>query len=885
MRVRAIFIAAISFAIWAQQFLLYENEIFASRTHSRVYRSIEAIACVGLVLYLLRKRPVKEVEWAVTGAFSVLAVAHAFAIVVVNEPCVIPFTLTAEWAQMVIVLVTTLSFRPTLFLLTVTWASGALATTIRAKWDIDLSDHLVLFGIYALVLMSVRGFDGLRRNEFTARVRLGEALARLKRSEEVRGRLFVNLSHDFRTPLSLIHAEAELLDRNPTPEARTEAIGRVRTHAMFLADLTNQLLELARLEAGKTPLHASNFDVRRVAEEVATQFASAEARRTIRVLAREGGSVPLGVSADEGHVRRILSNLVSNAVRSLPEGGEVRIDVAMEAEGVTIDVIDDGPGIEPSRREAIFERFASFAGAGSVASGIGLPVARELAELNGGSLVLVESAEKTTFRVRLPRATTALEETARTRLSTPPALPFATKYIEVRQGRSPARSLVIVEDHPEMRRLLSELLGDRFDIELATSSAEAKALLAKMRPRAILCDILLPDGSGYDVLEWVRTQRSLDGVPVLFLSALGTAEQRVRGVAAGAVDYVTKPFATDELIARLESACTHAEERAGALEALRQDMLAELHDGVTSSLSRASLLLGSAAGREATRLAEIVTHAREAVDDGLSEARSILLLSGGHLTQWEVLVDALESEVRAIAKAFSTTVTLDVDNDESAPSLSNVEAHTIRRLVREALTNAVKHGRGSIGCTFAVRAGEALLEIENEHQPPDVRARERPALPGTRTRHRRAARQEPRGHAERRHVRRPYDRPREASLAVRTLVLTGAGADELLGLVKPGGRVAYPNGVEPAPRSRYGLTVESFDGYHGRDAFERLNRLIAMGPFQVEVSRAYTLEETPKALADVTLDVLDIPVSPPLAARVRFLRERLIVEEATDEQT
>ncbi|HVH43167.1 MAG TPA: ATP-binding protein [Labilithrix sp.] len=710
MRIRVIFIAAVSFLIWLQQFVRYEDEIFSSRVHSLAYRASEAFVCVGLLVFLWRPRPLRQVEWTATAGFSLLAIAHAFAILVVKEACVVPFTLTAEWGQLVIVLVALLSFRSTLALLTVTWVAGTLATSIRAQWDTDMSDHAILLGIYAVVVMSVRAVDKLRRSEFTARVRLGEAVVRLKQAEEVRGRLFVNLSHDFRTPLALIHAETEVLGPESSPEARRNAIDRIRAHAMSLADLTNQLLELARLEAGKTPLRTESFDIGGVARDVAAQF-EPPGTRAIRVLASGGEDAVVGVSADVGHVRRILANLVANAVRNLPAGGEVRIVIALDATTVQLDVVDDGPGINPSRRLAIFERFASFDVTGSVASGIGLPVARELAELNGGSLELVADAPSTTFRVRLPRATVPV---AAVRLPERAPKLVVPEVAQTPSAWSPraGRSLVIVEDHHEMRRLLSELLRTHFAVRLAASCAEARAEITAARPSAVLCDVLLPDGYGYEVLEWVRAQRRLDGVPLLFLSALGTPEQRTRGIAAGADDYITKPFSTEELVARLDAACTRAEERSAALESLRLDMLAELHDGVTASLSRAALLLAGAARPE--KSTELVSRAQDAVREGLAEARSIMSLTEGGVASWEEVIDALKIEIDGAANAHSTSVTSTAENDGSARLFSILEAHTLRRIAREALTNAIKHGGARVQCAVVVQAGEASIIVDNE---------------------------------------------------------------------------------------------------------------------------------------------------------------------------
>ncbi|HVJ90573.1 MAG TPA: hypothetical protein VM580_12280, partial [Labilithrix sp.] len=148
MRVRVIFIAVVSLLMWIEQFAFYEREIFDSLVYSLAYRGVEASVCVGLLVFLRRPKRLPQIEWTATAGFSILALAHAFALVVVKESAVVPLTLTGEWAQMVIVFAALLSFRPTLALLTVTWIGGVTATAIRLGRGADLSDHVLLLGIY-----------------------------------------------------------------------------------------------------------------------------------------------------------------------------------------------------------------------------------------------------------------------------------------------------------------------------------------------------------------------------------------------------------------------------------------------------------------------------------------------------------------------------------------------------------------------------------------------------------------------------------------------------------------------------------------------------------------------------------------------------------------
>lgn len=704
MRVRLLAIVVVSCSIWLSQVLLFEDQIFPSRTDSYWYRGSELLVSAVLALLAWKCRDHKRLEWGSVACFSGLMLAHGFALLRVHESCVLPFTLTMEWGQMVTILAALLSFWPSLVLLGVTWLVGTLATAARAKWDLDLSDHVVLAIIYGVVLLSIRNFDRLRRDEFSARTRLEGANRALREAERARSWLFQNLSHDFRTPLALIQAEAELLERRGQ-HAELGGLARIRASALALADLTSELLQLSNLEAGSTARDTRSFDVVALLREVAVQFTRGALTVTV-----DAPHVEVGVFADAGHARRIFANLVSNATRAARS--RITLRVAPAADFVNVDVIDDGPGIPEEQRRAVFERFVSFDLAGGVGSGIGLPLARELCELNGGSLALEPNAQ-TTFRVRLPVARGALEPLPAAGAAAA-AMRLGGVSEPVAAGESMAkRSLLVVEDNPDMRRLLEGLLGSHFSIQTADSVASALELLPRLTPSAILCDVLLPDGEGYAVLERVRAEPRLDGVPLLFVSALAGVEHRTRGLTAGADDYVTKPFTTAELLARLNVACGRAEERRQALQQQRQGFLAELHDGVTASLSRAALLLGSA---QAEQDEQIVTAALESVREGLEESRNLLALADSGTSRFEDLIEKVRRELSAL-DAFGLEGRLDVASDSSPCLLSAVEAHALTRAVREGLTNAIKYARArTVVVHLRLQDGRVQLRVEDDGQ-------------------------------------------------------------------------------------------------------------------------------------------------------------------------
>jgi signal transduction histidine kinase len=265
-----------------------------------------------------------------------------------------------------------------------------------------------------------------------------------------------------------------------------------------------------------------------------------------------------------------------------------------------------------------------------------------------------------------------------------------------------------------MGLLLVRSLGTAYRVEHVTRVADALTLLREDPPTAVLSDVMLPDGTGYDVLAAIRTRRDLDRMPVVLVSALGEVGERVRGLSAGADDYVAKPFAPEELRTRVTAAIERADSWGLALASQRDALLMEVHDGVSASLSRASILLSDL---EPHLSAETVSHAREAIRDGLDEVRAITRLLAPKATTFQ----ALGAEIRRAMGDACAAARLDLDFDmASAPELDGASvpaaiAHTMRRVAREATTNAIKHARAkTLACRIGATKEHFALRVEDD---------------------------------------------------------------------------------------------------------------------------------------------------------------------------
>jgi signal transduction histidine kinase len=708
----------IAFAIvWLLNIPL-DIKAFPSYWHAFSIRGPEWLGALLLFLLLGPRRPARQVErWtAVTTAY--FAIVSALCNLLIDRWAIDAHTTSTMFCVLVVPPLLLWSWRTALGLYLIT-AGGLVAVGLVRLDQAELGPYLIRIAALAFpqpfVLFGMASREKLARAEFGARAMLREANERLVREAEVRNRLFTNLSHDFRTPLAVIRGEAELLRRDEASGAEAEsALRRIEAHARTLADLTDQLLELARLEAGRTPCRKAPTDVAATTGEIVSLLQPGDLRRRVTLVI---GSSAVA-SVDPGHLRRILMNLISNGIRHLPnEGGEVVVTVAGKEpetgnDGVTVDVSNDGAGIPHEKRLLLFTRFASLDRDGSTAGGIGLPLARELAELNGGGLeFLLEDTRRTTFRLRLavsgePAVAAPTGEPSAVPAPAPRSAPLAT-------GRDEGVDVLIVEDNPDMRGLLERVVaGAGLGARCASSLAEAHAFLARDPPRAVLSDVLLPDGSGFDLVAAVRASASLRAMPVIIVSALGSEEHRVRGLVTGADDYVAKPFSPEELRARLQAALDRSEAGRRALEAQRRDFLMELHDGVSATLARAALCLSGDVPPDSAAF----RRSYELVRAALAESRDILGLLDARLASWDEIVAAIRYELSQECEAARLQLEFDATSDPGSTFVAPAIHHAMRRIAREGVTNVIRHSRAKrVRVRFELREeGDARIRIEDD---------------------------------------------------------------------------------------------------------------------------------------------------------------------------
>lgn len=379
---------------------------------------------------------------------------------------------------------------------------------------------------------------------------------------EARTRFFANVSHEFRTPLTLILGPlGDALDGRfgKLGSGLENALETARASARRLLRLVGELLDLSRLASGRFELHVGEHDLAAQLRQELAAFAQQARTRDIE-LRGEGLADPLLLWYDADQMERMLSNLLANALKFTPRGGHVCLRLVPHAQDVAVEVEDDGPGITPADQARVFERFYQGAAASTPdapGTGIGLALVRELIELHHGRVELASApGEGSRFSLWLRRGHAHFRPEQLRAASLPllEALP-ATEAVEESDGATPRQrpTVLVVDDHAELRRYLADRLGDAYEVLVADDGEEALATIADDLPDVVVSDVMMPGVDGITLARTLRGDPQTAGVPLLLLSARAHKRDIVAGLEAGADDYLTKPFDTSELLARIEA--------------------------------------------------------------------------------------------------------------------------------------------------------------------------------------------------------------------------------------------------------------------------------------------------------------------------------------------
>ena len=464
-------------------------------------------------------------------------------------------------------------------------------------------------GEHDLAVQALRGgaYDFIQkpidREYFVASLRRAVQMRQLTRQvkelDQLKAQFFTDVSHELRAPLALVLGPTRKLLANGelTVEQRhdLEVIDR---NARTLLKRVNDLLDIAKLEAGKVGVNRAEVDLAQLLRLTAAHFEAFAQERQISFSVEAPPSVP--TQADSEKLQRVFLNLLSNALKFAPDRGRVRCVLRVEGDRAIAAFEDNGPGVPVELREAVFERFhqGESGPAGRLGgTGLGLAITKEFVALHGGTIAVTDAPEGgALFSVVLPLVappasvapTTAtgrdvdaiaretLEELRQNRATgIDPTREHAGLPREVQKALPLPEALVlVVEDNPDMNRFIAETLASEYRVATAFDGREGLEKAQALPPDLILTDVMMPRMRGDELLSELRAHTELATVPVVVLTAKTDDDLRVKLLRAGAQDFLTKPFSAEELRARVANQVTLKRAR----DVLQQELASRTHD-------------------------------------------------------------------------------------------------------------------------------------------------------------------------------------------------------------------------------------------------------------------------------------------------------------------
>ncbi len=398
--------------------------------------------------------------------------------------------------------------------------------------------------------------------------RLNEEVLELTHSRQV---FFTNISHELRTPLTLIADPVEMLldDRSIKGRSR-ELLQMVQRNALSLQQLVGSILDFRKIQNGKMELSLSRFDLPEALQQWTGDFAMTAQRKKIQLHLDTSHFSSADVVADKEKLARIVFNLLSNALKYTPAGGFIHVSLADEGERLRIEVKDSGKGIDKEELTKVFERFFQAKGAAS-GTGIGLALVKSFVELHHGEVrVESEPGKGTCFIVLLPRQQEGFVEEPQSKLPISLLLSAMTarcsilttenvmaancsKLQQIISEHVEKPTILIIDDNNDIRQYERTLLQDYYFVLEASDGREGLEIARKEVPDLVICDVMMPVMDGLEFTQQLKTNTATSHIPVIMLTAKNLEEHRAEGYEQGADSYITKPFHSKVLLARVEN--------------------------------------------------------------------------------------------------------------------------------------------------------------------------------------------------------------------------------------------------------------------------------------------------------------------------------------------
>ncbi|MBH8577283.1 PAS domain S-box protein [Nostocaceae cyanobacterium CENA369] len=585
-----------------------------------------------------------------------------------------------------------------------------------------------------------------------------ESLAELDRAKTL---FFSNVSHEFRTPLTLLLAPLSdaLSDSvNPLPQAQQERLEFAHRNSLRLQKLVNTLLDFSRIEAGRMEAVYEPTDLALYTTELASVFRSAIERAGLRLVV-DCPPISEPVYVDREMWEKIVLNLLSNAFKFTLEGEiAVRLHLA-DDHHVTLQVEDTGSGIEPEELPHVFERFYQVRrtiGRTHEGSGIGLALVQELIKMHSGTIDVSSTVgQGTCFTVTIPLGTAHLpsvsvagRDSARriqatrtltsTALGAAPYVQEAERWIGEEAGEqgagsrgseevtinnslSPPAHILIVDDNADMRDYLTRILSEHLEVQAVADGAAALAAVNERVPDLVLSDVMMPFLDGFELLQALRADARTKEVPIILLSARAGEESVIEGLQAGADDYLIKPFSATELVTRVNAylqlahLCSVALRQERTINRRKDEVLSvvshELNTPLVAILGWTRLL------RSNPPSPAMLAKALEIIERNATLQAKLVedLLDISRITAGKICLNLEPVQLQGVIESAIATVcqckTKDIHLDcqlAVSPLIVQGDSERLQQIILNLLTNAVK---------FTPNGGRVEVNLEsNENQ-------------------------------------------------------------------------------------------------------------------------------------------------------------------------
>ncbi|WP_422359220.1 hybrid sensor histidine kinase/response regulator transcription factor [Reichenbachiella sp.] len=472
-----------------------------------------------------------------------------------------------------------------------------------------------LYAIVSLATIFLIARFQWRRIQLKNRLKLERKEAeQFKALDRLKTQFFSNITHEFRTPLTLILGPSEqILKQNKLDESFTRSqVELIRRNSKKFLQLINQLLDLSKLEDQQMSVELYRGSLNEFVKNVVENFQSAAYQKHIRL--NLDSQLPISYHLfDRDKLDKIIYNLLSNALKFTPEEGTIDVTIGpseVDGNSIALSVKDSGIGIAEDKLPYIFDRFYQVEGATTreyEGTGIGLALTKELIELQGGTIrVSSEVSKGTQFVVELPIEQVSSSEISTSQVDEASEIHQTFVLDDLpqveNQGIDPESEkqvILIVEDNNDLRTFIQSVLQEKYQTLMASDGAEGVALALKHIPDLIICDVMMPEKDGFELTKALKNNSLSSHVPIILLTAKSTLKSRVEGLESGADAYLNKPFSVDELLLTvnhqiqtrrlLQSKYTigskDSEEGEGGYSLMDQELMDRLHALIEAQLS------------------------------------------------------------------------------------------------------------------------------------------------------------------------------------------------------------------------------------------------------------------------------------------------------------